>query len=77
MAYISPKTGRAVSREKGRPYHDKLLKLPRFLWQEATISPEDLSDGLSLTGHFLYAHLGALPVARSRILQDLLRRKNG
>ena len=77
LAYISPKTGRAVSREKGKPYHDKLLKLPRFLWCEAVATPEDLADGLALTGHFLYAHLGALPSARSRILHDIQRRKNG
>ncbi len=77
LAYISPKTGRAISREKGKPYHDKLLKLPRFLWQDAPTSCDDLADGLALTGHFLYAHLGALPTARTRILQDILRRKNG
>ena len=77
LAYISPKTGRAVSREKGQPYHDKLLKLPRFLWQESIATHDDLADGLALTGHFLYAHLGTLPAARSRILQDILRRKNG
>ena len=77
LAYISPKTGRAVSREKGRPYHDKLLKLPRFLWQESMANPDDLADGLALTGHFLYENLGILPNARARILTDLQRRKNG
>ena len=77
LAYISPKTGRAVSQEKGKPYHDKLLKLPRFLWQNESATTEDLIDGLALTNHFLLAHLGSLPSARSRILQDLLRRKNG
>ena len=77
LAYISPKTGRAVSREKGRPYHDKLLKLPKFVWQDAPASPEDLADGLALTGHFLYSHLGSLPSTRSRILNDLHRRQNG
>jgi len=40
LAYISPKTGRAVSREKGKPYHDKLLPLPRFLWQPADATPK-------------------------------------
>ncbi len=33
LAYVSPRTGRAVSRDAGRPYHDKLLALPDFLWQ--------------------------------------------
>ena len=77
LAYISPKTGRAVSREKGRPYHNQLLKLPRFLWQEATATNEDLKDGLTLTGHFLYKHLGQLPYTRAHLFNDIDRRKNG
>ncbi|MBL4802624.1 MAG: DNA repair protein RecO, partial [Emcibacter sp.] len=31
LIYVSPKSGRAVSAEAGRPYHDKLLPLPAFL----------------------------------------------
>ena len=31
LAYVSPKSGRAVSREAGAPYHDRLLALPAFL----------------------------------------------
>ena len=72
-----PKTGRAVSREKGLPYRDKLLKLPRFLWQDTVASIDDLVDGFALTSHFLAAHLGNLPATRARILTDLTRRKNG
>lgn len=77
LAYISPKTGRAVSREKGAPYRDKLLKLPRFLWQKVAASPEDLADGLNLTGYFLRSYLENLPVARGRVLSDIQRRFNG
>lgn len=77
LAYISPKTGRAVSREKGKPYHDRLLKLPRFLWQDVPASDTDILDGLALTGHFLLAHLGTLPTTRNRVLNDILRRTNG
>ena len=77
LAYISPKTGRAVSREKGRPYHDKLLKLPRFLWQDCLATEEDLMDALNLTGHFLREHLGQLPTTRSRLYTDIQRRNHG
>lgn len=78
LAYISPKTGRAVSKEKGLPYHNKLLKLPRFLWQEsAPYSNEDLTDGLTLTGHFLSTHLGELPSSRPQLYRDIQRRKDG
>ena len=77
LAYLSPKTGRAVSREKGNPYRNKLLKLPRFLWQTAPASTEDLVDGLQLTGHFLHEHLGQLPTSRARLFSDIQRRNNG
>ena len=33
LAYVSPRTGRAVSRETGAPYQDRLLPLPGFLWR--------------------------------------------
>ena len=66
LAYVSPKTGRAVSREKGAPYHKQLLPLPRFLWQEVNATPADLQMGLNLTGYFLRLHTlkGVLPQAR-------------
>src|SRR5882672_2608320 len=32
LAYVSPRSGRAVSRSAGAPYHGKLLPLPGFLW---------------------------------------------
>jgi len=77
LGYISPKTGRAVSHAKGLPYHDKLLKLPKFLWQDVSASNEDLINGLALTGHFLSTYLGNLPTARMRLLNDILKEKNG
>jgi DNA repair protein RecO (recombination protein O) len=54
LAYVSPKTGRAVGREAGRPYADRLLALPPFL-TEADGEPDigDLMAGLRLTGYFL------------------------
>ncbi|MDR2902865.1 MAG: DNA repair protein RecO [Lactobacillales bacterium] len=70
LAYISPKTGRAVSKSKGVPYHDKLLPLPAFLWKNgAEITKKDLSDGLNLAAYFLttYAHLKELPKIRERL----------
>src|SRR5439155_14560595 len=57
LAYVSPRTGRAVSREAGAPYHDKLLPLPGFLWREAPASREEIVAGLALTRHFLLHHL--------------------
>lgn len=54
LIYVSPRTGRAVSRGAGEPYKDKLLKLPPFLLgAQAGLSDGDVDLGLALTGHFL------------------------
>ena len=54
LIWVSPRTGRAVSREAGAPYADKLLKLPPFmLGAQAGLSEGDVRSGLDLTGHFL------------------------
>lgn len=66
LCYISPKTGRAVSREKGMPYHDKLLTLPAFLWSNAPALPNDIIQGLKLTGYFLMTHTGIKMLPKTR-----------
>ncbi len=78
LAYVSPRSGRAVSRSAGAPYHHKLLALPGFLWHEVPADPVDIVAGLTLAGHFLHHHLLAphgrgLPEARTRLV-DRLRR---
>jgi DNA repair protein RecO (recombination protein O) len=78
LAYVSPRSGQAVSRSAGAPYHDKLLPLPGFLWRDRPAEPADIIAGLSLAGYFLNRHLlepqgRALPEARAR-LADRLRR---
>ncbi len=72
LAYVSPKTGRAVSRQMGEPYHDKLLPLPAFLCPNGANAPvgvHDIADGLKLTGYFLTHHVlqKPLPLIRSRL----------
>lgn len=74
LVYVSPKSGRAVSREGGAPYKGRLLDLPAFLKSESDEVPEDeqLEIGLNLTGHFLDQHVygphqKALPDARQRL----------
>ena len=69
LAYISPKTGRAVSREKGLPYRNKLLTLPPFFWKEADATSKDIQDALTLTGYFLVQHTPRhrLPKIRERL----------
>lgn len=73
LAYVSPKTGRAVSLEAGRIYKDKLLPLPSFLKpQGGPGDGDDILLGLQLTGffleHWVFAHhTRGLPEARQRL----------
>jgi DNA repair protein RecO (recombination protein O) len=56
LAYVSPKSGRAVSREAGAPWRDKLLRLPSFVPADGVFEPPasgDIADGFALTGFFL------------------------
>jgi DNA repair protein RecO (recombination protein O) len=80
LVYVSPKSGRAVSRAAGEPWRDKLLPLPAFLADpDAVVTAQDLADGFALTGHFLAAHVldprGAiLPPERERFIHSVLQR---
>jgi len=57
LIYVSPKSGRAVSRAAGEPWADKMLRLPAFLREaDAVPSLRDLADGFALTGFFLSRH---------------------
>jgi DNA repair protein RecO (recombination protein O) len=54
LIYVSPKSGRAVSRDAGEPWADKMLRLPAFLRErQALPAGRDLADGFALTGFFL------------------------
>ena len=54
LVWVSPRSGRAVSRAAGEPYRDRLLPLPMFLLSaQARLQPGDVGAGLDLTGRFL------------------------
>jgi len=58
LVYVSPKTGRAVSRVAGEPYKDRMLRLPPFLLSsQSRLQPGDVGAGLALTAHFLEAFI--------------------
>ncbi len=83
LIYVSPRTGRAVSREAGEPYKDKLLALPPFLLSaQQRLEPGDVAAGLALTGHFLEAFVFAvlnrpLPPARMWLMDRLVAEGRG
>ena len=72
LAYVSPKTGRAVTRESAGEWAAKLLPLPGFLVGAAAPDLTAWRDGLRLTGHFLardaFGHQHRpLPLARAML----------
>ena len=76
LAYVSPRSGRAVSESAGEPYKDKLFRLPGFLIGQPHIDPKDIGEGLRMTGYFLetrilYEMNRPLPEARIRMAERL------
>jgi DNA repair protein RecO (recombination protein O) len=74
LVYVSPRSGRAVSRAAGEPYRERLLALPAFLLgrQAGDATAADIAAGLDLTAHFLESwvllpHDRALPEPRRRL----------
>ncbi|MBV9218606.1 MAG: DNA repair protein RecO [Methylobacteriaceae bacterium] len=55
LVFVSPKSGRAVSRAAGGPYRERLLALPPFLGNGSQRNPSatDIVAGFALTSHFL------------------------
>ncbi len=78
LAYVSPRTGRAVSAAAGEPWRDRLLALPAFLTAGGRPGPGDVAAGLDLTGFFLARCIFApdgreLPPARTRFVDAIAR----
>jgi DNA repair protein RecO (recombination protein O) len=78
LIYVSPKSGRAVSRAAGADWADRMLPLPRFLRaQTATKEVVEVLDALKTTGYFLQTRLAPalgnrpLPDARARFVSVL------
>lgn len=78
LTYVSPRSGRAVSRQAAEPYKDRLLPLPSFLHARGNASPDDLRAAFTLTGHFLDMHLWSVrqidpPPTREPLVEMLAR----
>lgn len=79
LAYVSPKSGRAVARGAAGEWADRLLPLPAFLLGQGPAAEAEIAAGLGLTGYFLEHRLAhdlghrPLPEARRRLVALLSR----
>ncbi|MGJ8528791.1 DNA repair protein RecO [Maritalea sp.] len=77
LAYISPKTGRAVTHEAAQPYLSKLMKLPSLFGGILELSEKaELEAAFALTEHFLNMHIWSPrqlspPSMRQRLIKTL------
>ncbi|TKT81306.1 DNA repair protein RecO [Aquamicrobium sp. LC103] len=83
LVYVSPKTGRAVSRDAGAPWADKLLPLPAFLRRGSGLRGDlaAMEEAFRLTGYFFLRHVYeprglAEPEARAGFLGALRKSFN-
>lgn len=85
LVYVSPKSGRAVCRQAGQPYHDRLLSLPGFLTSKLlreTPEVEEVFEGFALTGFFYDRHIWGTrgmrpPGEREGLIGALKKRLSG
>jgi DNA repair protein RecO (recombination protein O) len=79
LFYVSPRTGRAVSRLAAGEWADRLLPLPHVLLGKGDADLNEIVLALRTTGHFLNNHLSKslgnfpIPEARQRLI-DTMRR---
>lgn len=79
LAYVSPRTGRAVSRDAAGEWADRLLPLPPVLAGKGDADGTEIVTALGTTGHFigkrLLRSLGdrAMPPARQRLIDAIAR----
>lgn len=76
LAFVSPRSGRAVSEAGAAGYRDLLFPLPAFLADGGAAGWEDIFNGLRITGHFLARDLlierqADMLAARERLVDRL------
>ena len=79
LCYVSPKSGRAVSRKGAGEWADRLLPLPDILRGQGDGEDDQIAQAFVTTGYFLEAHLARdlggkpLPEARARYVEAFTR----
>ncbi|MFT6089824.1 DNA repair protein RecO [Sulfitobacter sp.] len=81
LVFVSPKSGRAVTREGAGEWADKMLPLPPVLRGEGDATNEEIALGFKTTGFFLEQRLARdlggkpLPEARARFIDAFSRQR--
>jgi DNA repair protein RecO (recombination protein O) len=79
LCYVSPKSGRAVSRQGAGEWAERLLPLPPVLLGQGQGPNNEIADGLETTGYFLANRMAPdlgsrpLPDARARFVAAFTR----
>ena len=79
MIYVSPKSGRAVSRSGAGDWAIRMLPLPDVLLGRGDAPDTEVAQGLETTGYFLNHHLAPdlgnrpIPDARARFVDAFIR----
>lgn len=79
LIYVSPKSGRAVSKQGAGEWADRLLALPACLRGEGPAPDDEIVQAFHTTGYFLMQRLAPalgnkpLPEARSRFVDTFIR----
>ncbi|CAJ0875179.1 hypothetical protein AMST5_02670 [freshwater sediment metagenome] len=82
LAFVSPKSGRAVSRDAGAPWGPRLLAYPKFLQEEIGAPPvQEIIEAFRLTGYFLTRDVlaprgGCMPASRALYLDALSNQRS-
>ncbi|MEM7072528.1 MAG: DNA repair protein RecO [Pseudomonadota bacterium] len=80
LTFVSPKTGRAVTRQAAGDYAPRLLPLPEFLAGrsiEGDLDPVQFQQSLQLTGYFLGRHALTKPARNLPRARQLLESADG
>lgn len=78
LAYVSPKSGRAVNRAAAAPWRERLLPFPRLLREDVeSVSREEIIDAFRLTGYFLARDVfsprgAAMPASRDLYISAIV-----
>jgi len=79
LAFVSPRTGRAVSREAAGDWADRLLPLPPVLAGKGDAGADQIAIALGTTGYFIEKRLlrslgdRGMPAARGRLIDAITR----